>query len=74
MNYVKLLNELQTELDASAQCRQRHQDARKAFLMRFKAEEQKLRQKLKNTNDEESRCKWERKLGLVQEAYVILNA
>ena len=74
MKSQALLNELTSVLDATSQCQKRHRETLKFFLMQFKAEEEKLVKKLKNATDENSRDKWERKLGLVREAYEILEA
>jgi len=74
MKSKKLLNELNTVLESTSECRKKHQDVLKSFLMQFKAEEAKLVKNLKNATDENSRNKWEEKLGLVREAYEILEA
>jgi hypothetical protein len=74
MKYQKLLDELNTVMESTSDCRKRHQETLKTFLMQFKAEEEKLIGKLKNATDENSRNKWEKKLGLVREAYEILEA
>lgn len=74
MKSKKLLNELNTVLESTSHCRNKHQEVLKSFLMKFKAEEEKLVKKLKNATDENSRNKWQEKLGLVRGAYEILEA
>lgn len=74
MKYQKLVDELSTVIEATSHCRQQHQDTLMSFLVQFKAEEEKLSKELKKATNEESRGKWERKLGLVREAYDILEA
>ena len=74
MKTKKLADKMDQEIAATSECRQMHQNTLKTFLMQFKAEEQKLIKKLKKATDENARAKWEEKLGLVREAYEILEA
>ncbi|MCB1867263.1 MAG: hypothetical protein KDI43_01710 [Gammaproteobacteria bacterium] len=74
MKYQKLLDELNTVIEATSHCRQKHRETLRTFLVQFEAEEKKLIKKLKHATDDKSRSKWEEKLGLVREAYEILEA
>ena len=73
MIYQKLVDELNSVIEATSHCRERHQETLRTFLVQFKAEEEKLIRKLKKATDENSRNKWEEKLGLVREAYQMLE-
>jgi predicted RNase H-like nuclease (RuvC/YqgF family) len=74
MKTRKLAEKMDNAIESTSDCRQRHQDTLKTYLMQFKTEEEKLNKKLKKATDESSRKKWQEKLGLVREAYEILEA
>lgn len=74
MKTEKLAEKMDNEIAATSECRQQHQQKLQAFLTQFRAEEEKLVSKLKQATDENSRKKWQEKLGLVREAYEILEA
>ena len=74
MKYEKLINELNDLLGSATKRSHKHQEKLKLYLGQFKAEEQKLRKKLKNESSEMNRGKLERELGMVEEAYVMLSA
>lgn len=73
MKYQKILDELNGVIESTNHCRMKHQEILKGFLAQFKAEEEKLTKKLNESTDDESREKWEEKLGLVKEAYHLLE-
>jgi len=73
MKSQKLIDELSAAIEATSHCRTKHQETINSFLIQFRAEEEKLRRKLKKATDENGRSKWEEKLGLVREAYEILQ-
>jgi len=74
MKSHKLVNELNSLLDSATKERQKHQETLKAFFRHFKDEEQIIRKKLNKEHNKINRKKLKRKLGMVQEAYDILNA
>ena len=74
MKYERLINELNDLLGSAAERSHKHQEKLNLYLGQFKAEEQKLRKKLKNESSKMGRGKLERELGMVKEAYVILGA
>ena len=73
MKYQKLVNELNNLLGSATRRSHEHQEKLNLFLGRFKAEEQKLLEKLENENNKTSRGKLKRELGMVKEAYAILG-
>lgn len=73
MKYKKLVAELNSLLDSVARQRDRHQKKVKQYLEQFKSEEKELRKQLENETDKGGREKLERDLGLVKQAYAILD-
>lgn len=74
MKYKKLVNELNDNLALAGKERHKHQKVLKSYLKCIKTEEQDIRTKLENENDETSRRKLNNKLDLVKEAYGILDS
>ena len=74
MKSQKLVNELNSLLDSATRERQKHQATLKAFFRDCKDEEQIIRKKLNKEHSKTNRKKLKKELGMVQEAYDILNA
>jgi len=74
MKYKKLVNELNHHLVLAGKEKLKHQKILKSYLQRFRTEEQDIRSKLENENDETSRRKLNEKLNLVKEAYGMLDS
>jgi len=74
MKSQKLVNELNDLLASAAKEREDHKKTLRTFFRQFKDEEQDIRKKLRIEDNKASRKKLKKKLGMVQEAYGILNA
>ena len=74
MKYKKLVNELNNHLVLAGKEEHKHQKILKSYLKCIKTEEQDIRTKLENENDETSRRKLNKKLDLVKEAYGMLDS
>ena len=73
MKSKKLVNELNSLMDSAESKRQKHKKILKTFFRDFKKEEQKIRKKMKQENNKASLKKLKRKLGMVKEAYALLD-
>lgn len=74
MKYQKLTNKLNDLLDLTGREEDKHQEKLNKYFWRLRAEEQKLRKKMKNEIDKTSRKRLKKKLNIVNKGYDLLSS
>ena len=74
MKVQEIISELNEQLDYFAKYQIDRQEQLNIFNKQFKAEEKKIHKRLEKQTNKNSRRKLKKKLGIVNKAYVMLDA